>query len=186
MAELKCKKCGDILNDDNCDELYHLHINNIDVDNSTELMCNDCAFREDARKHVQEFICDDESLKLDERMFISFKRVMEKYKIEEKWRDYLNEVFRVAKIRQIISATTRGLTALKILFVTVTKQAMQTISLITLQTTIMARIGNLERNLKIGIIHTLAVIGLRALKMIMIKKKGIVSNQGKQIHSFGH
>ncbi len=44
MAELKCKKCGDILNDDNCDELYHLHINNIDVDNSTELMCNDCAF----------------------------------------------------------------------------------------------------------------------------------------------
>lgn len=93
MAELKCKKCGDILNDDNCDELYHLHINNIDVDNSTELMCNDCAFREDARKHVQEFICDDESLKLDERMFISFKRVMEKYKIEEKWRDYLNEVF---------------------------------------------------------------------------------------------
>lgn len=71
------QKCGDILNDDNCDELYHLHINNIDVDNSTELMCNDCAFREDARKHVQEFICDDESLKLDERMFISFKRVME-------------------------------------------------------------------------------------------------------------
>lgn len=64
MAELKCKKCGDILNDDNCDELYHLHINNIDVDNSTELMCNDCAFREDARKHVQEFICDDESLEL--------------------------------------------------------------------------------------------------------------------------
>lgn len=93
MAELKCKKCGAILNNDNCDELYHLRVNNIDVDNSTELMCNDCAFREDAKKHVQEFICDDESLKLDERMFISFKRVMEKYKIEEKWRDYLNEVF---------------------------------------------------------------------------------------------
>ena len=93
MAELKCKKCGAILNDDNCDELYDLHEKNIDVDNSTELMCNECAFREDARKHVQEFICDDESLELDERMFISFKRVMGKYKIEEKWRDYLNEVF---------------------------------------------------------------------------------------------
>lgn len=93
MAELKCKKCGAILNDDNCDELYDLHEKNIDVDDTTERMCNDCAFREDARKHVQEFICDDESLELDERMFISFKRVMEKYKIEEKWRDYLNEVF---------------------------------------------------------------------------------------------
>lgn len=93
MAELKCKKCGAILNDDNCDELYDLHEKNIAVDDTTELMCNDCAFREDARKHVQEFICDDESLELDERMFISFKRVMEKYKIEEKWRDYLNEVF---------------------------------------------------------------------------------------------
>ena len=23
MAELKCKKCGAILNDDNCDELYN-------------------------------------------------------------------------------------------------------------------------------------------------------------------
>ena len=93
MAELKCKKCGAILNDDNCDELYDLHEKNIAVDDTTELMCNDCAFREDARQRVQEFICDDESLELDERMFISFKRVMEKYKIEEKWRDYLNEVF---------------------------------------------------------------------------------------------
>lgn len=92
-GELKCKKCGAILNDFNCDELYDLHEKNIDVDNSTELMCNDCAFREDARKHVQEFICNDESLELDERMFISFKRVMGKYKIEEKWRNYLNEVF---------------------------------------------------------------------------------------------
>ena len=68
MAELKCKKCGAILNDDNCDELYDLHEKNIDVDDTTERMCNDCAFREDARKHVQEFICDDESLELDERM----------------------------------------------------------------------------------------------------------------------
>lgn len=42
-GELKCKKCGAILNDFNCDELYDLHEKNIDVDNSTELMCNDCA-----------------------------------------------------------------------------------------------------------------------------------------------
>ena len=132
-GELKCKKCGAILNDFNCDELYDLHEKNIDVDNSTELMCNDCAFREDARKHVQEFICNDESLELDERMFIS----------------------------------------LKDLFVTLTKQAMQTISLITSQTTIMAIIGNSMRNFKIGTIHTLVVFGLRTLKMIMfnIKRK---------------
>lgn len=153
-GELKCKKCGAILNDFNCDELYDLHEKNIDVDNSTELMCNDCAFREDARKHVQEFICNDESLELDERMFISFKRVMGKYKIEEKWRNYLNEVFRVAKIRRIVV-----LTILKDLFVTLTKQAMQTISLITSQTTIMAIIGNSMRNFKIGTIHTLVVLG---------------------------
>lgn len=93
MAELKCKKCGAILNNDNCYELYHLRVNNIDVDNSTELMCNDCAFREDARKHVQEFICDDESLKLDERMFISLQRVLNKYNVKEIWRDYLNKVY---------------------------------------------------------------------------------------------
>ena len=75
MAELKCKKCGAILNDDNCDELYDLHEKNIDVDDTTELMCNDCAFREDARKHVQEFICNDESLELDQIVFCGSSRL---------------------------------------------------------------------------------------------------------------
>ena len=76
--------------------------------------------------------------------------------------------FRVAKIRRIVV-----LTILKDLFVTLTKQAMQTISLITSQTTIMARIGNSMRNFKIGTIHTLVAFGLRTLKMIMfnIKRK---------------
>ena len=165
-GELKCKKCGAILNDFNCDELYDLHEKNIDVDNSTELMCNDCAFREDARKHVQEFICNDESLELDERMFISFKRVMGKYKIEEKWRNYLNEVFSSGEDPTNCSFDNiEGFIC--------DSEAMQTISSITSQTTIMARIGNSMRNFKIGTIHTLVAFGLRTLKMIMfnIKRK---------------